>query len=158
MTSTIIAVVIASSLFLFLVDWLVVRFLIPVQARRILARIKSEGTKPSKTKFMREAKFIVRIENNEIINERPEGKIERVSLSGLKAVIIETNDTGPWGTDVLWILVGADETGCVFPNGATGGMEILEIMQKLPGFDNKAVIQAMASISNQRFLCWKSDS
>jgi len=121
-------------------------------------RLFKKGIKPSKTKLMPEAKFIVRIENNEVINERPEGKTERVSLAELKAVIIETNDTGPWGTDVWWILVGTDTAGCVFPGGATGEKEILEAMQKLPGFDNEAFIQAMTSTSNQRFLCWKSDS
>jgi hypothetical protein len=121
-------------------------------------RLFKRDAKRSPNKLMPEAAFIVRIENNEIINERPEGKRERVSLSELKAVIIETNDTGPWGTDILWILVGTGQTGCVFPGGATGEKDILEAVQKLPGFDNEAFIQAMTSTSNQRFLCWESGS
>ena len=105
-----------------------------------------------------ESKFLVSISGGEIINQRPEGKVERVAISDLKAVIIETNDTGPWGADVWWILVGSEKNGCVFPQGATGEGDILKVVQALPGFDNEAFINAMKSTDNQRFLCWKKDS
>jgi hypothetical protein len=105
-----------------------------------------------------EAAFVVRLSGNEIINQRPDGQVERIALANLKAVIIETNDSGPWGTDVWWILVGNEKTGCVFPGGASGEKEILEAVQKLPGFDNEVFIEAMGSTANQRFLCWTADT
>ena len=124
----------------------------------ILKHIFNKKSKDNKYKLNPEAKFIVSISNGEIINQRPEGKIERVAISNLKAVIIETNDTGPWGADVWWILlIGSGENGCVFPGGATGEKDILQAVQALPGFDNETFIKAMGSTSNQRFLCWKKD-
>lgn len=118
---------------------------------------KSKGNAESSIKNLPEAAFVVGISEGEIVNQRPEGKIERVKLSDLKAVIIETNDSGPWGADLWWILVGTEDSGCVFPGGATGEKEVLEEVQKLPGFDNKVFIEAMTSTSNQRFLCWTLD-
>jgi hypothetical protein len=71
----------------------------------------------------------------------------------------ETNDSGPWGADVWWILVGnAPESGCVYPNGATGEQEALEALQRLPGFDNGQFIEAMTSTENARFVCWQATS
>ena len=33
--------------------------------------------------------------------------------------------------------------------------ELLSRLQQLPGFDNEAVIKAMGSTNNAKFLCWK---
>lgn len=103
-----------------------------------------------------EAAFIVGIEDGQIVNRRPEGAIERVRLCDLKAVIIETNDSGPWGADIWWILFGDEQSGCVFPGGATGESQVLEELQKLEGFDHQAFINAMGSTENRRFVCWRS--
>ena len=47
-----------------------------------------------------------------------EGSVAKADLSG---VIVETNDTGPWGADFWWLLFGADDQlACAFPQGATG--------------------------------------
>jgi hypothetical protein len=32
---------------------------------------------------------------------------------------------------------------------------MLEKIQQLPGFDNEAVIKAMTSTTNNRFICWQ---
>lgn len=104
---------------------------------------------------MRESAFVVRLEDGAIVSRRPDGTCERVALSALAAVLIETDDSGPWGTDLWWILAGADGTGCIYPGGADGEQEILALLQALPGFDNAALIAAMTSTSNERFLCWK---
>jgi tellurite resistance protein len=55
---------------------------------------------------------------------------------------------------VFWVLV-ADGSGCVVPSEAEGTDQLLKRLQELPGFDNQAVIQAMASTDNREFLCWK---
>ncbi len=108
---------------------------------------------------MHEARFVVRVTDGAIINERPEGTIERVALDALAAVLIETTNTGPWGADVWWLLIGADlQSGCVFPMGATGEHEVLKALQQLPGFDNEAFIEAMACTEDGRFLCWQATS
>lgn len=107
-----------------------------------------------------EADFVVSLSDGEIIVQHPKGTVEQVKLAELRAVLIETNDSGPWGSDLWWILVGAPgddgNHGCVFPGGASGEKEILHALQELPGFDNEAVIEAMGSTSNARFLCWQA--
>jgi hypothetical protein len=52
-------------------------------------------------------------------------------------------------TALLIVLFG----GCRSRQGATGDDQLLERLQALPGFDNNAVIAAMSSASNRRFLC-----
>ncbi len=104
-----------------------------------------------------ECQFRVEVTETEIVNHRPGGKIERVAFADLRAVIIETNDKGPFAADVLWILVGdRPESGCVYPQGATGEHDAVKALQKLPGFDNGQLIQAMTSTDNARFLCWQA--
>ena len=106
-----------------------------------------------------EAGFQLLITENEIINNRPNGVVERILLSDLKAVIIETNDSGPAASDVWFVLVGSTEkSGCVFPQGATGEKAIIDVLFKLPGFDYKVFIEAMSCSENKKFLCWQSSA
>ena len=104
-----------------------------------------------------ECLFVVTVSDSEIINKRPDGVIERVALKDLKQVAIETNTSGPWGADVWWLLTGASpHARCAYPGGATGEQSMLQWLQRLPGFDDKAVITAMGSTSNARFVCWRA--
>jgi hypothetical protein len=119
---------------------------------------RSHSTPPSSAaRLMPESKFAVTVDEQEIRCRRPDGRAESVRFDELRVIIIETNDTGPLGTDVWWILAGDAEnrSGCVVPGGATGEREMLEALQRLPGFDNRALIDAMSSMENRRFLCWK---
>lgn len=101
-----------------------------------------------------EAQFIITLTEEGVACRRPEGLVESVAWADLRAVLIETNDSGPFLMDVFWILIGA-HSGCVVPQGATGEHELLDRLQRLPGFDNQALIDAMLSTDNQRFLCWE---
>jgi len=103
-----------------------------------------------------EARFVVTVDATRIVCRRPSGDEESVARADLEEVIIETNDTGPWGADVWWVLVGAaGRGGCAIPQGATGEKDLLETLQRLPGFDNQALIDAMCCTDNKRFLCWR---
>ena len=105
-----------------------------------------------------ESHVVVVCDDDAIVCRRANGDEEKVRWDDLRAVLVETNDTGPWGTDVFWMLVGRDaKSGCVVPQGASGEDELLARLQKLPGFDNEALIAAMSSTDNQRFLCWEAE-
>ena len=92
-----------------------------------------------------------------MVCRHPDGKLERVTFADLKAVIIETNDSGPWGTDVWWILLGErPEARCVFPGGATGEQDVLKAVQQLPGFDNAQFAKAMTCTDVATFICWRA--
>lgn len=103
-----------------------------------------------------ESQFVVTIEETRIVCRCPSGETESVAWNDLDAVIVETNDTGPWGADVWWLLLGpAGSGGCAIPQGATGEEALLTALQSLPGFDNEQLIAAMSCTENQKFLCWK---
>jgi hypothetical protein len=65
-------------------------------------------------------------------------------------VFVVTNDSGPWGQDVWFVIEGAREGGCRFPLGATGEQAALERLLKLPGFE----LRGMNCTENFIFECW----
>lgn len=78
----------------------------------------------------------------------------RVRWADLDRVAIRTTDDGPFAEDVFWVLLGTHENGFVVPaNLAPDGF--LERLQQLPGFDSAAVIEAMQSIEENVFVCWR---
>jgi hypothetical protein len=86
----------------------------------------------------------------------PDGVAETIRWDELHEVGILTTDEGPWREDVYFMLIAADgKSGCAVPQSADGTNQLLERLQQLPGFDNEAVIRAMGSTSNARFVCWK---
>jgi hypothetical protein len=87
----------------------------------------------------------------------PKGEVHAVAFADLSGVMIETNDTGPIGTDVWWLLFGADSRlACTFPQGADGEEEAVARLIGLPGFDREAMILALASTTNAVFPVWRA--
>jgi hypothetical protein len=81
-----------------------------------------------------------------------------LALGELAAIVIETNDSGPWGDDVIWHLLGRAEGSCLsIPQTADNFPTLLERLQALPDFDNRQVIAAMGSATLNAFLCWEAD-
>lgn len=87
--------------------------------------------------------------------QRADGTTEEVSWDELVAVEILTTDAGPFVCDVFFVLHGR-ERGCVVPQEAEGCTELLERLQKLPRFNNQAVIDAMSCATNARFRAWQN--
>lgn len=92
--------------------------------------------------------------DSEVVCERPDGTVGRVGWDDLQKVEIVTTGDGPFTPDVFWVLHGRTG-GCAIPQGATGDRQLLERLQALPKFDNNAVIAAMSSTSDRRFVCWE---
>ncbi|MEZ0389036.1 MAG: hypothetical protein ACAI34_18320 [Verrucomicrobium sp.] len=110
---------------------------------------------------MAEADFRVVVGDGVIEHHRPDGIVETIRRDELMAVVIETNNLGPFATDVFWLLLGEREgkpCGCYIPAGATGEDDLFKELQKLAGFDNAAFIDAMASTDNARFVVWRCES
>jgi len=83
----------------------------------------------------------------------PSGESQVVSWSSLEKVEVLTDNSGPWGADVWWLLT--DSNGhCSYPQGATGEAELIPKFQKLPGFDDKELIRAMGCTDVAKFECW----
>jgi hypothetical protein len=87
---------------------------------------------------------------------RPDGVEEVIRWDDLHEVGILTTDKGPWQEDVFFLLIASDgKSGCAVPQSSDGSKQLLKRLQQLPGFDNEAVIKAMGSTSNAKFVCWK---
>lgn len=88
-----------------------------------------------------------------VVCRRPDGQAESVGWADLRAVLIRTTSEGPFVDDVFWVLVGA-KGGCVVPSESAGVQQFMERLQRLPGFDNRAVTAAMCCTADKDFLCW----
>lgn len=102
-----------------------------------------------------EADWIVAMECGSIRVVDPDGGSLAVGKSELSRVAIETNDGGPWGADVWWLMFGAGGVpACAFPLGATGETEAVDYLTALPGFDHEEMVKAMSSTGNRLFAVW----
>ena len=102
-------------------------------------------------------RYVVSFDDDCVTGRRPDGVVESVKWSDLQAVVIVTTDLGPYVDDVFWVLVGK-EVGCIVPSEAEGIDLLLRRLQQLPRFDHEAVVAAMTSTQNARFLCWRGDA
>ena len=145
--------------------WAIVLFVVSIivifwdylRGKRLMRRLKEEGLKSEKSsKLMPESLCLVHLSEAGVSSNNPNGRIDTVEWKDLNSVEIVTTDKGPILPDVFWVLNGSG-TKCVIPQGATGEMELLDRLQKLPGFQNEALIKAMESIENARFLCWEKE-
>jgi hypothetical protein len=99
-----------------------------------------------------------RIDEHGVRRELDYGKVEAVSWDDLQEVGVLTTSDGPFAEDVFFVLIGRDGTWCVIPQGAPESTPLLERLQRLPGFDNEALIEAMTSTRDAKFVCWRRDS
>lgn len=98
----------------------------------------------------------VTFDDEGVTRRMADGSTESVRWDELEEVFILTTDEGPFVEDVFWMLArGEGKGGCAVPQGAEGSDQLLERLQQLPGFDNDAVIAAMMSTSNAKFVCWR---
>ena len=102
------------------------------------------------------AKERVEFDEQEIRRFLPDGKTESIRWDELHEIGIVTTDEGPWVDDVFWLFLNADSSkGCAASNDAVGFPALLERLQRLPGFNDEAVVQAMGSTVNDRFVVWR---
>ena len=86
------------------------------------------------------------------------GKREEITWDELHEVCVVTTSGGPFEEDVYWLLVGADDRGCAVPQSDPASAAILDRVQRLPGFDHRALIMAMGSTDDAQFVCWRGAS
>jgi hypothetical protein len=85
----------------------------------------------------------------------PGGSVASIAWAELLAVEICTTDQGPVRDDVFLVLRNAGGD-CVISQADESTDQLLVRLQKLPGFDNEAVLAAMACIDNATFVCWEA--
>ena len=102
-----------------------------------------------------ESRWVAVLADDRISVTDQQGETRGLDKSDMTGVVIETNDSGPWGADFWWLIYGADDRlACAFPQGATGEREAIDWLLSLPGFDHEAMIQASCSTANATFPVW----
>lgn len=81
----------------------------------------------------------------------PKENIYETKLDLVKGIAIQTTDSGPLDSDVIWLISTGDSI-IKFPMGAQGESKVLNEFQKMDGFDNKQLIDAMGSAENNIFI------
>ena len=123
--------------------------------KRLLAEASHDATAGSRPRrLVPESRYVVRISETGVSCRNPDGSTQTVPWHELQEVEIVTTAPGPLLPDVLWVLHGSS-SDCIVPQRATGEPELMERLRALPGFRNDALIDAMRSVRNQRFLCWE---
>ena len=112
-------------------------------------------SKENKGNLEPESKWKVEFNGTTIKTTNYDGIESLIEISGIHQILIETNDSGPWGTDVWWRILSKNGTLSV-PGGATGESEMLENFQRFPNFNNGQLIKAMSSTENAEFIVWKN--
>jgi len=103
-----------------------------------------------------ESKWRLAIDDDRISVRDEAGALKSIAKAELSGVAIETNDTGPWGADVWWLLFGSGgQLICAFPQGATGEQAAVDYFLQLPSFDHDRMTEAMRSTSNAVFPVWR---
>ena len=108
----------------------------------------AEGIRP-------ESDWKVSMQNETIRITAPDKKVRSIGTDDLTGVAIETNDSGPWGADVWWLMYGRDDQlEYFFPQGATVEGRVLEYLFALSEFDGEQFGLAMRSTQNAVFPVW----
>jgi hypothetical protein len=102
-----------------------------------------------------ECLYQVSVNEHEVQVVDPDGNTDKMLLSDLTKVVVETNDSGPWGADVWWQWYGDSQAVCSYPQGATGEDQALAFVQTLNGFNDDQLRSAMGCTSNRRFVVYE---
>jgi len=94
------------------------------------------------------------MDENGLRREISDGTIETVKWDELNKITIITTDQGPYFEDVFFVLE-AEKGGTIVSQEWACKISLLERLGEFPGFDNEAVIRAMACTDNNAFLCWQ---
>ena len=104
-----------------------------------------------------EAKVLIQDHGDFVSARFPEGITQTLSWSELDRFEIQANDSGPWGWDVWFVLVGTRDT-VSFPQGATGQDDVLERVASVTGKPLTDLIDGMNCTDNCTFVTWEKST
>lgn len=98
------------------------------------------------------SKWSVRFRDGVIVTSDGGGGERMLPLCELRRVVVATDDSGPWGADVVFLLYSteADPVG-IFPLEADGRDNFVKWMGTQPGFKDRELAKAMGSTRVARF-------
>lgn len=97
-------------------------------------------------------RWSVHIESDHIVTADGHGEMRCLAIADLTKVVVATDDSGPWGPDVVYLLygVGPDPVG-MFPLEATGCQTFVTWLSQRAGYNDRKHRRAMGSTQVARF-------
>lgn len=87
-----------------------------------------------------------------IVTKDGHGAERKLPLDDLRRVVVATDDSGPWGADVVFLLYSNDPDPVgAFPLEAAGRENFIEWLSDQPGYQDRELAKAMGSTRVARF-------
>lgn len=85
------------------------------------------------------------------------GATHSVEIAAIRKVVVQTDDSGPWGPDFLYFLFAdqSDPVG-VFPLEAQGASDLVAWLERQPGFNTQQFGQAVGSTKVAQFVVFQA--
>jgi len=94
----------------------------------------------------------VRFVDGDIVTSDGHGAERKTPLNELRRVVVATDDSGPWGADVVFLLYSDDpDPAGMFPLEAAGSDNFVEWMSAQSGYQDRELAKAMGSTQVARF-------
>ncbi len=98
------------------------------------------------------AQWSVRFDGDDIVTSDGQGDERKMALRDLTQVVVATDDSGPWGADVVFLLYSNEpHPTCLFPLEATGRDSFVAWLEAQPGYNDRELARAMGSTKVARF-------
>lgn len=97
----------------------------------------------------------LQITDEGVLRKLARGQNEYVRWDDLREVSVVTQNAGV-SEDYFYVLSGSGKSGVLVGQALATRHDLLSHLAKLPGFDHRAVTEAMGSTLAQRFILWRA--
>lgn len=98
------------------------------------------------------AQWSVRFLDGDIVTSDGRGDERTLPVSDLRRVVVATDDSGPWGADVVFLLYShVPQPVGLFPLEAAGQDDFVKWMAAQPGFRDRELAKSMGSTTVAQF-------
>lgn len=105
------------------------------------------------------AQWSVSFDSGEIVTSDGQGNERKMALRDLSRVVVATDDSGPWGADVVFLLYSSEpDPACLFPLEAKGQDDFVAWLSVQPGYNDRELARAMGSTEVARFEVLAADA
>jgi hypothetical protein len=98
----------------------------------------------------------LQITDEGVLRRVARGGSEYVNWTDLREVSVVVTQGGSAGEEYFYVLAGTGKSGVLVGQLLAAKHDLLSHLAKLTGFDHRAIVDAMASPVNQRFVLWRA--
>ena len=94
----------------------------------------------------------VSFDGSDIVTSDGRGHERKMAIRDLTRVVVATDDSGPWGADVVFLLYSSEpDPTCLFPMEANGIDTFMAWLSIQPGYQDRELVRAMGSTKVAQF-------